>query len=102
MKLLKTIIPILLLLLVATTAASAANVTISGVVIDNAGVPIPGAALVGPGNVHAITDIDGKFSLTVPDGSEVKVSCLGFLTYSFKARKGDKLTITLMEHHHRK
>ncbi len=99
MKLLKTIIPILLLLLVATTAASAANVTISGVVIDNAGVPIPGAALVGPGNVHAITDIDGKFSLTVPDGSEVKVSCLGFLTYSFKARKGDKITITLMEDH---
>ena len=99
MKLFKTIIPLMLLLLAATTAASAANVTISGVVIDNAGVPIPGAALVGPGNVHAITDIDGKFSLTVPDGAEVKVTCLGFLTYSFKAHKGDKITITLMEDH---
>ncbi|MBQ7458877.1 MAG: TonB-dependent receptor plug domain-containing protein, partial [Bacteroidales bacterium] len=99
MKLFKTIIPILLLLLVATTAASAANVTISGVVIDNAGDPIPGVYLVGPGQSHAVTDIDGKFTLTVPEGSEVKVTSMGYLPYSFKARKGDKLTITLMEDH---
>ena len=99
MKILRTIIPILLLLFMTVTAADAANIKISGVVIDNMGDPIPGVALVGPGNVHAITDLDGKFSMTVPDGGEVKVTCLGFLTHSFKARKGDKLTITLMEDH---
>ena len=99
MKILKTIIPILLSLLLATTAAGAANVTISGVVADNAGIPIPGAALVGPGNIHAITDIDGRFSMQVPEGAEVKVSCLGYLSYSFKAKKGSKMAITLMEDH---
>ena len=86
-------------MLLATTAAGAANVTISGVVADNAGIPIPGAALVGPGNIHAITDIDGRFSMQVPEGAEVKVSCLGYLSYSFKAKKGSKMAITLMEDH---
>ena len=99
MKLLRTIIPILLLLFMAATGANAANVKVSGVVIDNMGVPIPGAALVGPGNVHAITDLDGKFSMSVPEGAEVKVTCLGFLTYTFKAKGKSTMTITLMEDH---
>lgn len=100
MRIFKTIIPVFVaLLLLAPVGAFAANVKISGKVIDSQGAPLPGVVLVGPGNTHAVTDLDGKFTLSVPEGSEVKVTCLGFLTHSFKAKANNNLTVTLMEDH---
>ena len=64
MRIFKTIIPVFVaLLLLAPVGAFAANVKISGKVIDSQGAPLPGVVLVGPGNTHAVTDLDGKFTL---------------------------------------
>ena len=79
--------------------AWAQNVRVAGTVADNQGEPIPGAVLIGSGNVNAITDLDGKFSLSVPTGSEVKVTCLGYLPFSFKAKAATAMKVTLMEDH---
>ena len=81
------------------TPAWAQNVRVAGTVVDNEGEPIPGAVLIGPGNVNAITDLDGKFSMSVPSSAEIKVTCLGYLPYNFKAKGATSVKITLMEDH---
>ena len=73
-KLTKVLLILVALLAFSSASAYAQNVRVSGSVADNEGEPIPGAALIGPGNANAITDLDGKFTLSVPAGSEVKVS----------------------------
>ena len=81
------------------TPAWAQNVRVTGSVVDNEDEPIPGAVLLGPGNANAITDLDGKFSLSVPSSAEIKVTCLGYLPYTFKAKGASSVKITLMEDH---
>lgn len=60
--------------------AIAQNRSISGTVVDQAGVPVVGAAVVVAGNSTngAVTDLDGKFSLSVPSGAKLEVSCIGY------------------------
>ena len=81
------------------TPAWAQNVRVAGTVVDNQDEPVPGAVLLGPGNVNAITDLDGKFSMSVPSSAEIKVTCLGYLPYTFKAKGATSVKITLMEDH---
>ena len=81
------------------TPVWAQNVRVAGKVVDNEDEPIPGAVLLGPGNVNAITDLDGKFSMSVPASAEIKVTCLGYLPYTFKAKGATSVKITLMEDH---
>ena len=55
--------------------------SVSGQINDASGLPVPGAAvmIVGqPGGT--VTDGDGKFSMTVPDGDvTITVQCLGYV-----------------------
>ncbi|MBO7623611.1 MAG: TonB-dependent receptor plug domain-containing protein, partial [Bacteroidales bacterium] len=62
------------------STAIAQNRAISGVVVDQAGVPVIGASVIVVGNSSngTITDIDGHFSMTVPAGANVTVSSLGY------------------------
>ncbi|MEE3463578.1 MAG: TonB-dependent receptor [Candidatus Cryptobacteroides sp.] len=62
------------------STAIAQNRAISGVVVDQAGVPVIGASVIVVGNSSngTITDIDGHFSMTVPAGASVTVSSLGY------------------------
>lgn len=61
-------------------SAFAQNRPISGTVVDGSGVPVIGASVVVVGNasIGAVTDIDGKFVLTVPAGANITVSCIGY------------------------
>lgn len=54
---------------------------ITGMVLDETKVPVPGASIVVEGtNVGTITNIDGSFSLQVPKGSvKIKVSYIGYI-----------------------
>ncbi|EPR67088.1 TonB-dependent receptor [Cyclobacterium qasimii M12-11B] len=49
-----------------------ADVTVTGTVTDQNGEPIPGATISLPGTtIGTATDLDGKYSLTVPEASEL-------------------------------
>jgi len=66
-------------------SASAQNRAISGVVVDSQNVPIIGASVMVANSatpLGAVTDIDGKFSLNVPEGATLQVSFVGYATVS--------------------
>ena len=71
---------------------------ISGVVTDTTGEPIIGANVVVKGTTDgSITDIDGKFSLDVPEGTTLEISYIGYLTQTIPVRNKSSFQITLQE-----
>ncbi len=73
-----------------------AQSAIVGSVVDKNGEPVPGAAVVAVVNgakVGAVADFDGKFSISVPAGTSLEFSALGFKTVAVPAAKG--MTVTL-------
>lgn len=61
------------------------NKAISGVVVDDAGIPVIGANIVikGSTDIGTITDIDGNFKLdNVPDGATLLISYIGYIEQS--------------------
>ena len=59
---------VLLLMLLFPLAALAQSVTVSGQVTDEAGEPIIGASVRIPGtSVGVVTDMDGNYSISVPN-----------------------------------
>ncbi|MDO6438975.1 TonB-dependent receptor [Cyclobacterium sp. 1_MG-2023] len=74
------------------------DVTITGTVTDENGEPIPGATISLPGTtIGTATDLDGKYSLTVPEESELVFSFIGF--ESQRVMIGDRsiIDVTLVE-----
>ncbi len=61
---------------------SAQNRTIKGKVVDETGEPLPGTTVVA-GRNYAVTDIEGRFTLTAKTGDEVTVSCMGYDDFVF-------------------
>ena len=59
-----------------------AQTTISGTIVDDGDLPLIGASILAAGtNSGSVTDIDGNFSLTVPEGvEELVISYTGFAT----------------------
>ena len=70
---------------------------ILGTVIDDLGDPVIGASIVEKGNPQngTITNIDGKFTLKVSEGTPIIISYIGYTTQEVKASNG--MTITLRE-----
>lgn len=61
---------------------------ITGVVKDANGVPVIGASVIQDKTSNGvITDVDGSFSLTVPEGAELVVACLGYQDVVIKVGK---------------
>ena len=81
MRLLKTFAVSLLLALVSITA-TAQKRTVTGTVLDEQQLPIIGAAVMLEGtSTGAVTDLDGLFSIDVPESDVVlNVSCIGYET----------------------
>ena len=63
-----------------STDAFAQNQTVSGTVIDETGLPVIGAGVVvvGQNTIGTTTDLDGVYSLSVPAGSSLEFSCIGY------------------------
>ena len=60
-------------------AAMQRQITVKGVVVDAQGLPVPGAGVVQKGTTNgAMTAEDGTFSIEVPAGSILQVSCIGY------------------------
>ncbi|MCQ2142655.1 MAG: TonB-dependent receptor [Bacteroidales bacterium] len=72
-----------------STTASAQASSISGVVLDAEGLPVVGAVIVEQGTSNGVTaDFDGKFTIKVPAGASLEISCLGYLTQIATAVNG--------------
>lgn len=72
--------------------------TITGVVTDEKGEPIIGANVVEKGTTNGvITDIDGKFSLSVSGNSILQVSYIGFIEHSVTVGSQSAFNIKLVE-----
>ena len=80
-KLLKSVRSVLVLLsCLMTLGLSAQNRQINGTVVDTQGQPVIGASVfvVGQTTNGTVTDLDGQFALSVPAGSSIDVSCIGY------------------------
>ncbi len=67
----------------------AANFVCTGVVVDESDEPMVGAtvSVVGNASIGAATDMDGQFSLSVPEGTkQLQVSFIGYKTAKFNAK----------------
>lgn len=88
----------LLLFLLFVLYANAQTRKITGQVIDGNSEPVIGANVMveGVSNLGSITDIDGNFSLQMPEGKKLIVSYIGFITQTITP-KSTTLKITLKE-----
>ena len=85
-----------LVLLGASIAAWAQDTyTLSGVVKDDEGLPLPGVAVMVRGGATAITDFDGNYSVRVTKGATVDFSCLGFVTQTVEITGQARLDIIM-------
>ena len=77
---------------------NAQNITVSGVVVDQVGDPIPGVAVFVSGTtVGTMTGTDGEFSLKIPAATKtLKASCVGFEDTEVPVQKG-KMVITMAD-----
>ena len=73
--------------------------TITGIVLDNTGTPLPGANIVEKGTTNGVTaDFDGNFSIEVEDANAtLVVSYIGFSTIEVPIDGQTSLNITLEE-----
>ena len=83
-------------LFLGASALLAQNITVTGTVTDAMKEPIIGASVMQQGTtVGAATDIDGHFTLTVPQGAVLEFSSIGFETRTLKA--APKMNVILVE-----
>ena len=80
-------------------SVSAQNKAIQGAVVDGTGAPVIGAAVVVVGNtsIGAVTDVDGKYRLNVPDGSSLEVSCIGYASQVIPVGDKTEIDVVLVE-----
>ena len=71
------------------------STTITGVIVDTNGEPVIGASVVEKGTTNGtITNVDGKFTLAVKQGSILKVSFVGYQSTEVKASKSMNIVLT--------
>ena len=90
----------LLLLLICMPIMAQNGVIVKGVVVDDNGDPITGATITVKGNrtIGTITNIDGDFTITVPNAKSVLViSFIGMIPQEVVANSSSRLKITLAD-----
>lgn len=95
----KKICTFFLLLVVGTLCSfTHAQVTVSGVVADQKGEPLPGVSVIIKGTTQGtITDFDGNYKVTAPSGSIVEFSYIGYKTQEFTINENRVLNVVLIE-----
>jgi|GEM_PF-2308256 len=79
---------------------SSEQINVIGNIADENGEPLPGATVILKGNkdVHAIADIDGNYSITVPDRWAVLTfSSLGFISQDIQVGNRRVVNVTMVE-----
>jgi len=81
-----------------SSAAPNPRKQISGMVVDGNGEPIIGANIIEKGTLNGvITDIDGKFSLSVPSSALLQITYIGYVTQEIAVRNQNVFSVTLRE-----
>lgn len=94
---LQRLLPIIILLL-AGMNAWAQTKQVSGVVTDGTGETVIGASVLEKGTTNGtITDLDGKFILTVNENAVLQISYVGFSTQEVPVKGKTSFNITLKE-----
>ena len=95
-NLLKRVMSVSLGFFLGASALLAQNITVTGTVTDAMKEPIIGASILQQGTTAGTaTDVDGKFSLVVPEGAVLEFSSIGFETRTLKAQP--KMSVILVE-----
>ena len=78
-----------------TSAFAQAEITYKGTVVDETDLPIIGAAVKIAGQTQggAITDLDGNFTIKVPQGATVEISYIGYSTIRITDFKQTKIVM---------
>ena len=78
--------------------AKVVDVSVSGTVLDQAGEPIPGVTVsVAGAGIGTATDLEGKYSLSVPEGSILVFSFIGFESQRIPVGDQSIIDVTLEE-----
>ncbi|MFA7181943.1 MAG: SusC/RagA family TonB-linked outer membrane protein, partial [Bacteroidales bacterium] len=79
-------------------AAFAQNVKVNGTVTGSDGTPLPGVYVVEAGTINGVsTDIDGKYTITVPAGSTLNFSYIGYKTQVIPVTGATEINVILEE-----
>ena len=90
---------ILILFMVLVVQISfAQNKNVSGTVLDESGVPLPGATVIVSGTSNGVsTDFDGFYSLSVSEGSSLEISYVGMTTQTVLIGSDSTYNVTLQK-----
>ena len=82
---------------VASTAVRAVQRVVSGIILDENNEPVIGASVVVKGTtIGTVSDLDGRFTLNVPDGKKIiTVSYMGYVNQDVNIDTNRSLTIRL-------
>lgn len=79
----------------ASAQQDASQITVTGLVLDDQGIPLPGATVLEKGTSNGVvTDFDGNFSIKVPSTAQIEISFIGYKTKTIEAGK-DPVQVTL-------
>ncbi|MBO4757447.1 MAG: TonB-dependent receptor [Bacteroidales bacterium] len=81
------------------TLAYGQNRAISGTVVDGSGLPVIGATVmvVGNSSIGTVTNASGAYTLSVPAGSTISVSCIGYATQTAQVGQQSVYNFILQE-----
>ena len=74
------------------------SLRVSGIITDSSGDPLPGVSVVVKGTMRATcSDIDGKYSLTVPENTVLEFSFIGFASQKITVGTQQAINVVLLE-----
>ncbi|EON78061.1 TonB-dependent receptor [Lunatimonas lonarensis] len=82
----------------APVEALEADITVQGTVSDENGQALPGVTITVQGrNIGTVTDIDGAYSITVPDNATLVFSFIGFKSQNVPVGNRSTINVTMVE-----
>ena len=79
-------------------AAADDSAPVSGVILDQAGLPVIGAFVLQKGTSNGtITDPDGKFTIEIPSDAVLEISCMGYVTQEIVVGGKSFFNVVLLE-----
>jgi len=80
-----------------TNSSQQNQLTVSGIITDNNGDPLPGVSVVVSSTVGAATDINGRYSVVAPANGSFTVSYLGYKKQVIQVNNRSSINITMAE-----